>query len=188
VTEHEWIEDPVLRQRYRFTRTAEPDGEVLHVETWVEPGGGVTPHRHPAMEERFEVLEGTPSFLAGRRWDTSNPGETVVVPAGTRHAYRNRGDEPAHFVCHVRPPSSLEQFLTEVAALSRAGMITRHGIPKTPRGLLLGAVLIEHYREMAELLPPTVPPPALQRVLLPPLARLAVRRGIRPGHLAEAVR
>jgi hypothetical protein len=45
------IEDPVLRQRLRFSRTADTDGsEVLHVEAWVDPGGGVTPHLHPAMD------------------------------------------------------------------------------------------------------------------------------------------
>jgi quercetin dioxygenase-like cupin family protein len=187
VTEHEWIEDPVLRQRYRFTRTTELDGEVLHVETWVDPGGGVTPHRHPAMEERFEVLAGTPSFLSGRRWSEATPGETAVVPAGTRHAYRNRSDAPIHFVCHVRPPSSLEPFLTDVAALSRAGLITRQGIPKGPRGLLFGAALIEGYRDMAELLGPTLPPPRLQRMLFAPVARLAERRGIRAGRFTEVL-
>jgi hypothetical protein len=61
------VEDPVLRQRLSFSRTNDQDaGEVLHVETWVDPGGGVTPHLHPAMEERFEMVEGRLSFLAGR--------------------------------------------------------------------------------------------------------------------------
>jgi quercetin dioxygenase-like cupin family protein len=59
------------------------------------------------MEERFEVLAGRPSLLTGRRWSTASPGETVVVPAGTRHAYRNRGDETVHMVCHVRPPGTV---------------------------------------------------------------------------------
>src|ERR1051326_8384681 len=101
----EIIEDPVLRQRFSFTRTTDADGnEVLHVETWVDPGGGVTPHIHPAMEERFEVLEGTCSFLSGRKWVSAGPGETVVVPAGTRHAYRNKSGAEAHSVCQAKPP------------------------------------------------------------------------------------
>ena len=50
-------EDPVLRMRSRFWRTTESAGEVLHVETWVDPGGGVTPHIHPAMDERFGYTE-----------------------------------------------------------------------------------------------------------------------------------
>src|SRR5437667_2078938 len=101
------IEDPVLGQRLSFSRTPDPDGtEVLHVETWVDPGGGVTPHLHPAIEERFEVLAGHPSFLAGRKWTTASPGDVVVVPPKVRHAYRNESHAPVQMVCHVRPPSS----------------------------------------------------------------------------------
>lgn len=175
------IRDPVLRQRLRFTRTTEGDGgEVLHVETWVEPGGGVTPHFHPAMEERFEVLAGRPSFLAGRKWRSADPGETVVVPAGLKHAYRNRTDEEVHMVCHVRPPSTLQEFLEEAAALGRAGLITRRALPKSFAALLRAAVMVERHREMVVLLFPPLPPPAIQRLVMPALARLAARRGIAP--------
>ena len=89
------------------------------MEIWLDPGEGVTPHIHPALEERFEVLAGNPSFLSGRAWSTAAPGETVVVPAGARHAYGNRGGETAHMVCHAKPPSTLQEFLEETAELSR---------------------------------------------------------------------
>ena len=173
------IEDPVLRQRLRFRRTTDPDGgEVLHVETWVDPGGGVTPHVHPAMEERFEVKSGRASFLAGRKWRDAAAGETVVVPPGLRHAYRNRGDEVVHMVCHVRPPSTLQEFLEEVTAMSREGKIMRPGLPKGPGALLDAAALAQRHREMAVLLFPPMPPPALQRLLFPVLTRLGARRGL----------
>lgn len=175
------LEDPVLRQRLRFERTTDPDGsEVLHVETWVDPGGGVTPHLHPAMEERFEVLAGQPRFLAGRRWSTSSPGETVVVPAGTRHAYGNRADETAHMVCEVRPPSSLQEFLEEVTALGRDGKISRRGLPTSYSALLEAAAIAHRHREMVTLLFPPMPPPFVQRLLFPMLTRLAERRGTNP--------
>ncbi|HEY1597211.1 MAG TPA: cupin domain-containing protein, partial [Thermoleophilaceae bacterium] len=136
------IEDPVLRQRLSFTRTTDEDGsEVLHVETWVDPGGGVTPHIHPAMEERFEVLEGTVSFLSGRKWVSAGAGETVVVPANTRHAYRNKSSAEAHMVCHVRPPSTLQEFLEDTVRLSRSGGLTQNAIPRSPHALLEGIVL-----------------------------------------------
>jgi quercetin dioxygenase-like cupin family protein len=171
------IEDPVLRQRLRFRRTTDPDGaEVLHVETWVDPGGGVTPHLHQAMEERFEVLSGHPSFLAGRKWRTAAPGETVVVPAGLRHAYRNRGDEEVHMVCHVRPPSPLQEFLEGAAALGRAGKLTRQALPKSFGALLDAAVLAEDHREMVVLMFPPMPPRLVQRLLFPVLARIGRRR------------
>jgi quercetin dioxygenase-like cupin family protein len=168
------IEDPVLRQRLRFERTTDPDGgDVLHVHTWVDPGGGVTPHVHPAIEERFEVLAGRPSFLAGRKWQAASPGETVVVPAGTRHAYRNRTGEQVHMVCHVRPPSSLQEFLEGTVALSRAGKIkTRWALPASPSAAVEAGAFAYRHREMVTLLFPPLPPPAVQRLVLPLLARL----------------
>ena len=179
------IEDPVLKQRLSFRRTTdEGGGEVLHIEMWVDPGGGAGPHVHPAMDERFEVVSGRPSFLSGRKWREAGPGEVVVVPAGVRHAYRNDGDELAHVRCEARPPSLLQEFLEDVAGLSRAGRITRLGLPKSPTGLLQGAVLLDHYREMAVIGFP-LPPPVLQRLLVAPLAWLGRRRGYRAGSFAE---
>ena|SRR5688572_1930914 len=151
-----WVEDPVLRHRLRFTRS---DGEQ-QVEIWVDPGGGVTPHVHPGLEERFEVLEGRPGFLSGRGWREAGPGDTVVVPAGVRHSYRNRQDAPVHMVCHVTPPSSsLQEFLEEVAALSRAGRMTRRGLPKSPSAALAGLSLLRRHREMVRMRPLPLPTP-----------------------------
>jgi quercetin dioxygenase-like cupin family protein len=180
------IVDPVLRQRLSFTTTQDAGGAtVLHVETWVDPGGGVTPHVHPAMEERFEVLEGTVGFLAGRRWTPYAAGQTAIVPAGTRHAYRNDSDATAHMVCHVRSPSTLQPFLEDAAALGRAGLTTRHALPKSPRALMIAGLLVQENRDMVELGFPPLPPTAIQRVVMPPLAALARRRGYRAGELAQ---
>lgn len=171
------IEDPLGKQRLSFSRKTDADGgEVLLVEFWVDPGGGVPPHIHPTMEERFNVISGRPSFLSGRKWKTAGAGETVVVPPGVRHAYRNRGDETAHVVCEARPPQTLQEFLEEIAALARAGKLMRPGFPKGPRALLDAAAVVHRHRDMVTLLFPTMPPPAVQRLLLPPLARLAERR------------
>jgi mannose-6-phosphate isomerase-like protein (cupin superfamily) len=181
----EWVVDPILRQRYSFERVTEEDGgDVLRVDMWVEPGGGVTPHVHHRMDERFHVLAGRAEFLSGRTWTEAGPGETAVVPPGTRHAYRNRGAEVAHIMCEARPPSSLEEFLTEAAELNASGRLTRHAVPKGPAGLLAGVALAHRHRDMVELHFPPLPPPFLQRFLLPPLARLAERRGYGPAELA----
>jgi len=182
----EQIEDPVLRQRLAFTTTHDDDGtEVLHVETWLDPGGGVTPHVHPAMEERFEVLDGTVSFLTGRTWTPYAAGQTALVPPGTRHAYRNDTDATAHMVCHVRPPSTLQAFLEDAAALGRAGLTTRQALPRSPRALMIAGLLVEENAEMVALGFPPLPPRPLQRLAMAPLAALARRRGYRPGRVAE---
>ena len=95
------------------------------------------------------------------------------MPAGVRHAYRNDGDEPAHVRCDVRPPSSLQAFLEEVAALSRSGAISKRALPRSPRALVRTAALAERHREMVTLLFPPAPPRVVQRLLFPALARLA---------------
>lgn len=181
------VVDPVLRQRHRFSRRADERGELLEINSWVEPGGGVTPHVHPRMDEVFTVVEGRASFLAGRTWTEAAAGESVVVPAGTRHAYRNESHEIAHLRCEARPPSTLEEFLTDTAAISRAGKITRQGIPRGIDGLLAGVALVHGYREMVEIGFPPLPPPPVQRVVFPPLVRLAERRGYRPGNFEAAL-
>lgn len=177
--------DPVFGIRHRFWRTTSDDGgdEVQHVETWIEPGGGVTPHLHPAMEERFTVHEGRCEFLSGRRWVEAGPGGEVLVPAGTRHAFRNRGGAPTRIECEATPPSSLQAFLEDAAGLSRAGKITKLGLPK-PNGLLEAAVLVTRYSDMVTLLAPA-PPKAIQKLVFGPLARVAERRGKRAGTFAR---
>jgi uncharacterized cupin superfamily protein len=87
------------------------------------------------MEERFEVLSGHPSFLAGSKWQTARPGDTVVF---RRRAARlsNRGDEVAHVVCHARPPVVAAALPPRMLRRSRAPASTRQGLPKTPSALL----------------------------------------------------
>jgi mannose-6-phosphate isomerase-like protein (cupin superfamily) len=180
------VHDPVFRHRLRFQDVTDEHGDpAVLCEMWVDPGGGVPPHVHPRMEERFTVVEGRAEFLAGRAWVGADAGETVVVPAGTRHAYRNRGSVVAHARCIATPPDpGLEGFLTDAAVLSRNGRMTKLGIPKGVTGWLQASVLLDAYGEMVEMSFPPAPPRLLQRLLMPPLARLAKRRGIRAGHFA----
>src|SRR3954451_8816525 len=144
------VEDPVLKQRYEFRH----EGEVLIVEAWVDPGGGVTPHVHPHLEERFTVLDGELEFLVGRRWERR---AEITVPAGTRHAYRNVSSGQAHMVTEVEPPLELEAFLTEVAALAQARRFTRKGRPTSLKAIPQLAAVAQRYRETVELETPLRP-------------------------------
>lgn len=177
------VRDPVFKHRLRFTDTTDEHGNpAVLCEMWVDPGGGVPPHVHPRMEERFTVVEGRMEFLAGRRWVARDPGETVTIPAGTRHAYRNGGSVVAYSRCIATPPDpALQGFLTDGAVLSREGRLSKRGIPKGVTGWLQAAAMLEAYGEMVEMSFPPAPPRILQRLVMPPLARLAARRGIRAG-------
>ena len=53
-------------------------------------------------------------------------------------------------VCHARPPSTLQEFLEEAAALSRAGRIaTRWALPTSFGALRAALAMAERHREMA---------------------------------------
>jgi quercetin dioxygenase-like cupin family protein len=169
-------EDPVLRYRYRFSR----EGDVLHVEIWADPGGGVTiEHYHPKIEERFRVLEGQVTFKADGDTRVAGPGDEVVVPPGVRHTFRNTGADVAHLTTDAEPALELQEFLERAAALGRAGAYTRRGIPKGFGALLEAAEFADRYRETVVFTANTFPPPALQPILLGPLARLQRRRAER---------
>jgi quercetin dioxygenase-like cupin family protein len=153
------VEDPVLKQRYEFRR----EGEALVVDAWVDPGGGVTPHVHPGSEEHFRVLDGEIEFLVGRKWVQT---DDVLVPAGTRHAYRNRGTRTAHMITDVTPALDLEPFLTEIADLAQRRRFTRRGLPTSLGAIPELAAVAQRYRETVVLETP-------MRPLIPLLARFA---------------
>ena len=52
-------------------------------------------------------------------------------------------------------------------------MISHRGLPRRPAALVRAAALAQRHRDMVTLLFPPMPPPFVQRVLFPPLAKLA---------------
>lgn len=170
----ELVEDPVFNYRIRFHP---PEGEVLRMDVYVDPGGGVgIAHYHPAIEERFEVKEGEATFIADGDEILARPGDPpVVVAPGVRHTFRNSGEREAHIVCEAEPAMDLQDFLTEAAAMARAGKYGKRGIPK-PGAVLEAVEWLDRYRDTVVITGGALPPPRLQPVLLGPLARLRRRR------------
>ena len=162
------VVDPVRRQRYAFSR----EGDALRFEVEIGPGGDVPEHLHPAQEERWEVVRGNVRFRLGDRWLDVGPGERLAAPAGVPHAFENVGGEEAFLRAEVSPALDLQDFLAEAAALARAGKFTRRGLPTRPRAALELVELAERYRGVVVL---TQLPPALQRLIFPPLARMERR-------------
>jgi mannose-6-phosphate isomerase-like protein (cupin superfamily) len=161
------INDPLFRQRYAFSR----DGDILRVEIWTEPGGGVlAEHLHPKLEERYEVLEGEVTFRVDRKPRRAGPGERLVVPAGVRHSFENTGKGIAHLVAEADPALQLRESIEDGVKLGETGKLTASGKPRGLRGLIEAAALAHRYRETVVL---SSPPPAMQRLLFPLLARFA---------------
>ncbi len=155
--------DPVQRYHLSF----EPDCEDVIVDVRLEPGGGVPPHVHPRQVERFEILEGRVRFQRGAERVVAGPGETVVVPAGIKHAFDNAADAPAHFRCRVSPALNLVGFFEETTQAARDGLYTRRLVPKKLRTPVVMAGILERYGDDVEM---AFPPKLVQR-LIRPLAR-----------------
>jgi quercetin dioxygenase-like cupin family protein len=171
----ELIGDPVFDYRLRFHPQ---EGDLLRMDVYVGPGGGVSiPHYHPAIEERFTVVEGEVTFTADRKPVVARAGDdTVVVRPGVRHSFKNTGTTEAQIVCEAEPAMELQAFLTEAAAMASAGKYTRHGLPKGIGAFLEAAEFTDRYRDTVVITARTLPPPRLQPVLLGPLARFQRRR------------
>jgi quercetin dioxygenase-like cupin family protein len=166
----DFIENPVTGERVTFiTTAAETDGELVIVETVVQPGGAVaTKHIHPNQEERFEVLDGSVGFEVGRKTVTAGPGDHLVVPAGTPHRFWNDGDAEARFVAEVRPALHFEELLGTMFGLAAEGKTNAHGMPNPLRLAVIA-------RAYADTIRVPFPPLVVQRAglaLAEPLGRM----------------
>ena len=91
---------------YTFLVTGEESGGSLFaLDCLVGAGGGPPPHRHLAEDELFTITEGRITFTAGERTRTVSAGESVFVPRGTRHLYRNEASKAARMIAVYTPPA-----------------------------------------------------------------------------------
>jgi mannose-6-phosphate isomerase-like protein (cupin superfamily) len=72
------------------------------------PGGGPSLHKHP-YEEIFIMLAGAAAVVAGDEELRAGPGDIVIVPPDTPHAFTNCGDGQLRQIdIHVSPTFSTE--------------------------------------------------------------------------------
>lgn len=167
--------DPVHGARYRF----EQRGEDLMVECWLAPGGELPPHRHPAQEERWTVLDGEVELRLGRERGAvrAADGEQVVRPEVV-HGLRNRSDRDVHLSCYVTPALGLEAFLTESAEAAREGLFRKGGVPTSPRGLRWAANFLGRHSHDVVM---SFPPPFAVRAMVSLFADAESKRAMRAG-------
>lgn len=138
------LENPVTGEVLIFHETAaETGGELVRVETIVEPAGFVAAtHVHPSQTERFDILEGTVEFHVGGETVRASAGDEVVVPPGTPHRFRNDGAEEARFLLEVRPALGFESLIETMFTLAAEGKTGTHGLPGPFR---LAVIAREHF-------------------------------------------
>lgn len=175
MAEERTIHNPVTGETWTsVVRGQETGGK--HVEgRGLLPPGTRPPgmHRHPNQDERVTVLSGRICVQVGKEKREYGAGESALLPRGVWHDFWVIGDQPAETIGIAEPALGIEMILATLAGLAQEGKTDKHGRPR----LLQGAVIGTFYQEVAEF---RTPPPAVQRVVLPPLAALGRRRGLRP--------
>ena len=72
-------------------------------EQWCEPGRGAPTHLH-AVEEILTVLDGEADMWIGAEHFALKSGQSLVVPAGRKHGFRNTGAGTLHVQATLAAP------------------------------------------------------------------------------------
>lgn len=128
-----------------FVETAaDTHGARLVMEHRVQPGNASPPeHLHRQQVETFEVL-------AGRLWvrvcgaeTVLEAGDTVTVPKGVPHTFKNDGSDALHIRVTLEPANDAETFFETITGLKRRGLLP--GARITWPQLLQMSLLISTY-------------------------------------------
>jgi mannose-6-phosphate isomerase-like protein (cupin superfamily) len=72
-------------------------------EQWVAPGTGAPTHMHP-VEEVLTVLEGAAEMWMDQERVIVSSGQSLIVPAGRQHGFRNSGNVTLHLHAVLASP------------------------------------------------------------------------------------
>ncbi len=67
----------------------------------IKPGGSIPKHYHPDIEHEQSVLKGTYKVGLGGRVREVKAGDSLYIPPGTLHWYKNTGKVSAEFLCII---------------------------------------------------------------------------------------
>lgn len=136
-----WIENPVAGQRALLVKLpAETGGRYFEMEYICQPFTGkyaIPPHYHPACTERFEILGGRARYMLAKVEKTTEPGETVLFPAGIEHIHPwsdSNEELRVHMFSEADPPdlaglnANINTGITNFG-LARDGKVDRNGLP-----------------------------------------------------------
>jgi quercetin dioxygenase-like cupin family protein len=70
---------------------------------WCAPGKGAPTHLH-AVEEILTVLDGEAEFWLGDERAILTKGQSILVPAGRKHGFRNTGTGTLHVQATLAAP------------------------------------------------------------------------------------
>jgi mannose-6-phosphate isomerase-like protein (cupin superfamily) len=170
----EVLENPVTRERAVMLEAPWWNAEGRSVvELTAFPGARVVgEHLHPALTERFSVLEGELTVVRNGERSVVRAGESAEIAPGVWHDWWNEGDEDALVRVEITPGERFTHMIETLFGLAREGHVNAKGMPHP----LQLALFTEEFSDVAVF---RRPPRAVQRAVSAALAPIARRRGYR---------
>ena len=167
-------ENPVTRERATILELPfkNPEGRTTAELTALAGARVMGEHRHPALVERFTVLDGELTLKLDGRTSILREGESAVIEAGSWHDWWNASDRDARVRVEITPGERFALMIETMFGLARLGNTNAKGMPD-PLQLALTA------REFSDVIVFRKPPGPLQRAAFGVLAPVARWRGYR---------
>jgi quercetin dioxygenase-like cupin family protein len=167
-------ENPKTRERARILELPHqnPEGRSTAELTALIGSRVIGEHYHPALVERFTVLEGELSVKCDGQESILREGETAEIPAGVWHDWWNASDRNARVRVEITPGARFSHMAETLFGLARLGHTDDKGMPN----LLQLAMIAREFRDVVVF---RSPPPAVQTLLFGALAPLARALGYR---------
>ncbi len=168
------IWNPLTGEKAMIVESAEQTGGARVVADVAVEAGGFVPggeHVHDHLAEHFEVRAGRITFVLDGEERTLEAGQKLTVSPGSWHRWWNAAEDEVRVRVGIEPPMRFEEAILVIWGLCADGHTNAEGRPSP----LLGALLATRYRREIRF---RQPPDAVQRLLFPPLAALARRRGL----------
>jgi len=74
---------------------------------------GPPPHYHATADEVYYVIQGSVDFLLDGTWHSVPEGQSLKIPKGSLHTFKNDSREPARFITVHSPGEKADgMFLT----------------------------------------------------------------------------
>jgi mannose-6-phosphate isomerase-like protein (cupin superfamily) len=77
--------------------------QLCMFEQWIAPGNGAPTHSHP-VEEVLTVRQGQAEMWIGQERVVVTAGQSLIVPAGRQHGFRNSGHVTLHLHAVLASP------------------------------------------------------------------------------------
>jgi quercetin dioxygenase-like cupin family protein len=167
-------ENPVTGERATILELSymNPEGRATAELTALVGARVVGEHYHPALVERFTVLEGELTLKRDGQTSVLREGESAVIEAGVWHDWWNASDRDARARVEITPGERFGHMVETLFGLARLGHVNAKGMPSLLQLALIG-------REFRDVVVFRRPPPAVQGALFGILAPIARWRGYR---------